>query len=96
MKFNGNPQQLGFFLAPRVWFRNNYRKWQNEVCHHGSGRCCSTVDDLSHNDDASKLRYFNRFMAALPSDSRTPWLTADCKARDCIKTISQGLKGVAK
>lgn len=47
-----------------------------------------------HNDDAPELRNFNQFMAVLCKRFEDP--LADGKARDRIKTISQGRRGVAE
>lgn len=100
VKFDRDLQQPGFILA-QVWIymQDNGPKIATEA---GKVRCVTTALEGAvvwwmvtlHNDDAPELRNFNRFMVALCKRFKDP--LADCKAREHIKTINQGHRGVAE
>lgn len=94
MKYDGDPQQLGFFLAQVMSHMHEYGReipsesgWVRFVTialEHATACWMVTL----HNADAPELQNFNHFMAALRQRFEDP--LADQKARDSIKMVRQG------
>lgn len=80
MKFDRDPQQLGFFLAHVFTYMQEYG---HEIPTEGAtARWMVTL----HNANSLEFRNFNQFMTA----PRFEDPLADYKARDRIKTVWQG------
>lgn len=100
VKFDGDPQRLGFFLVHVLIYM---QKYGHEIPTEGAklrvvtlaleGAAASWMVTL-HNANAPELRNFNRFMTALRQRFEDP--LADRKARDRIKNAQQGRRRVAE
>lgn len=100
MKFDRDSQQLRFFLAHILTYMQEYGP---EIPTEGA-KVRSVTLALEgatahwmvtvHNANAPELRNFNQFITVLCQWFEDP--LADCKARDCIKTVCQGCRVVAE
>lgn len=99
MKFDGDPQQLGSFLAHVLTYMQEYSHnnptEETKGVNAGTRRGHSPMDgEPPHNANSPQLRNFNCFMTALRwqfEDQLANW-----KARHCIKTVQQGCRMVAE
>ncbi|XP_060541565.1 zinc finger protein 213-like [Pantherophis guttatus] len=100
VKFDGNPQQLGFFVAHVLTYMQEYgRDFQTQgsrvrvVTLALEGAAARWMVTL-HNANAPELWNFDHFMTALRRRFEDP--LADRKARDRIKVVRQGRRPVAE
>lgn len=105
MKFNGDPQQLGFLLAQVLTYVQEYG---DKIPIKGAkvrvitlaleGAAVRWMVTL-HNGNAPELRNFNRFMSAMRwqfEDSLADRKTRDHIRTDHIRTVRQGCRPAAE
>lgn len=100
MKFDGDRQQLGYFMAHILTYM---KEFGSEFPSEGTkvrsitlalGGATALCMMTLHNTNTLKLRNFDHFMMTFCQQFEDPLV--DCKARDCIKTMHQGNRVVAE
>lgn len=100
VKFDGDPQQLGFFPAHVLTYMQEYR---SEIRTEGAKVRCITLAlegaaarwmATLHSVNTPELRNFDNFMTVLHHQFEDP--PADQKARGHIKIIREGCRAVAE